>query len=130
MQWEAQFTKLVTFKKKHGHCNVPKDSAMGLGNWMKDQRKAWRTKKITPKQVERMQALGVQWDPLEAQWLAKYLELVEFKKKHGHCNVPSKSKSNLGWWLRDQRRHFGNGTLQVDRRKRLETMGVRLLPLL
>mmetsp|Transcript_27313 Transcript_27313/g.41521 ORF Transcript_27313/g.41521 Transcript_27313/m.41521 type:complete len:648 (+) Transcript_27313:187-2130(+) len=45
-------------------------------------------------------------DNLEEIWKAKLRELADFRKKHGHCNVPLKYKANLslGKWVSKQRK--------------------------
>lgn len=45
------------------------------------------------KHIEQLEKLGFEWnldykERWHLRWLARYEELVEFKKIHGHCNVP------------------------------------------
>jgi len=44
------------------------------------------------------------------KWMSRYLELKQFKNKHGHCNVPQKYSKNLvlGQWVHKQRYDFKN----------------------
>ena len=39
------------------------------------------------------------------KWQKRFQELVEFKRKHGHCNVPAKS-APLGSWVRTNRARY------------------------
>eukprot|EP00579_Thalassiosira_antarctica_P031831 CAMPEP_0201996616 /NCGR_PEP_ID=MMETSP0905-20130828/3777_1 /ASSEMBLY_ACC=CAM_ASM_000554 /TAXON_ID=420261 /ORGANISM="Thalassiosira antarctica, Strain CCMP982" /LENGTH=86 /DNA_ID=CAMNT_0048552063 /DNA_START=103 /DNA_END=360 /DNA_ORIENTATION=+ len=62
----------------------------------------------------------------EKEWNEKYDLLVEYKKEHGHCNVPTKDIINghkLGRWVDNQRRLYNKGTLLHDRLHRLNEIG-------
>jgi hypothetical protein len=59
-----------------------------------------------------------------------FAALVEFKKTHGHCNVPQKSRGHisleqkrLGKWVNSQRTHYKRGKLRNDRKQQLEAIG-------
>ncbi|KAL9179933.1 hypothetical protein ACHAXT_007903 [Thalassiosira profunda] len=41
----------------------------------------------------------------KSNWDTKFDELVEYKKKHGHCNVPI-AHPQLGGWVQTQRQHY------------------------
>ncbi|VEU34724.1 unnamed protein product [Pseudo-nitzschia multistriata] len=65
------------------------------------------------------------------QWTVKFHELIAYKKKHGHCNVPHLYKENRGlaMWVKRQR-HQHNllaekkpSTLTGERIKLLESIG-------
>ena len=49
-------------------------------------------------------------------WLKMYSELVEYKKVHGHCDVPVnlKEKQKLLNWLLLQRSFYRNGNLSNE----------------
>ena len=51
--------------------------------------------------------------------------LVKYKKKHGHCDVPSScpSEPDLANWVANQRHRKKMGSLAVDRVKKLEEIG-------
>jgi hypothetical protein len=55
----------------------------------------------------------------------KYEQLVEFKRKKGHCMVPSKYKEDkyLGWWVSRQRASHANNKLGIDRERILDELG-------
>jgi len=44
----------------------------------------------------------------DGMWLSRYLELTQFRKNTGHCNVPQQYSSNLalGKWVHKQRQDF------------------------
>ena len=42
---------------------------------------------------------------LKEQWMSRYHELTEWKRKHGNCNVPQREKK-LGCWVSTQRTQY------------------------
>lgn len=42
---------------------------------------------------------------LKEQWMSRYKELIEWKRKHGNCNVPQREKK-LGCWVSTQRTQY------------------------
>jgi len=46
----------------------------------------------------------------KGMWMSRYLELIQFRKKNGHCNVPQQHPPNLalGRWVHKQRQDFKN----------------------
>jgi hypothetical protein len=60
----------------------------------------------------------------EEFWQSMFEELVDYKKKHGHCNVlKSKKEGKLGIWVSNQRRSFRSHTLSADRVRQLNEIG-------
>ncbi len=60
-----------------------------------------------------------------ASWASMYERLLEFKRHHGHCNIPSRWPENLklSRWVFTQREFWKNGKLSEDRINRLEAAG-------
>jgi len=64
---------------------------------------------------------------LEKRWVSMFLELVDYKSKNGHADVPARysiSKS-LGYWVRRQRLVYTEGNLDPLREKLLKTVGFK-----
>ncbi|KAL9189794.1 hypothetical protein ACHAXT_009469 [Thalassiosira profunda] len=61
----------------------------------------------------------------ENKWAKRYDQLQEYKKEHGHCNVPRKYEKNpqLGEWVHTQRNFRKKGKLSGDRIQRLNGLG-------
>ena len=67
----------------------------------------------------------------ETPWQNKYEELVIFKHRRGHCEVPSKYSENpsLGQWTKNQRQQYKlmkegkSSFMSVDRVQALEAIG-------
>lgn len=58
-------------------------------------------------------------------WQNHYQELVNFKKKHGHCNVSKTTKGwgKLGNWLSDQRRKLRKGKMTQQQYQMMNELG-------
>ena len=114
--WSERLVELREYNNKKGHCNVPQSQGP-LGLWVKIQRSEYRKKKLgkqtalTDERVAALDALGFEWDgrkggkPKDGLWNERLVELREYKKEKGHCNVP-RSQGTLGVWVRSQRRLY------------------------
>jgi intein-encoded DNA endonuclease-like protein len=128
--WDETYALLLQFKKREGHCNVPqshKEDKSNLGTWMSHQRQLKTKEKLDPDRHMQLEEIGFEWEVLSASWDETYTLLQQFKKREGHCNVPSshkEDKANLGTWVSHQRRLKRKEKLEPDRQKRLEEIGI------
>jgi superfamily II DNA or RNA helicase len=123
--WEKNFQNLVAFQKLRGHTNVPATHGdKQLKNWVQVQRVFFKKKQITSDRIERLNAIGFQWDPFSSAWDKNFAKLLAFKELHGHTNVPSTyADKQLKNWVILQRWNRREGTLSPDRVKLLEEIG-------
>jgi hypothetical protein len=126
-RWEHQFSQLMLFKQRIGHCNVPlvKSKRNSLSHWVNWQREMRRSSKMQGKREERLTALGFVWSSSSA-WIGHFAKLARFRMDHGHSNVPRRwaRDPHLGsWvsWLRQMRkRRLG---LSPERLRMLDALG-------
>ncbi len=87
--WEEMFHSLCEFKKENGHCNVPAryQKNMKLGRWIDRQRQSYRNGQLSQEYKERLEKLGLVWNPISDAWEDMYLKLCNFKKVNGHLNI-------------------------------------------
>jgi len=142
VRWEDNYKALVHFKDTHGHCNVPYrfEQNRNLGCWVQRQRSLYRRGKLSKERHERLNEVGVTWamtpkklpkindDNIRTYddlWDYRYNCLIEFKKEHGHCNVPYRYAIDLqlGRWVQNQREFFKRRTLSTERYQRLAELG-------
>ncbi|MGK3741543.1 MAG: hypothetical protein ACI8RD_010080 [Bacillariaceae sp.] len=81
------------------------------------ERKKWdkgseRTS-LTERKIELLESIDFIWAQNhkgEIGWERRFQEIRKFKRKHGHCNVPTKSAENraLGRWVSTQRTMYKN----------------------
>jgi ribonuclease HI len=142
--WHQNYKKLSEFKRKNGHCLVPSryEQDKSLGLWVRAQRKTRNNKKLHEDRKELLDELGFVWNveqehegkrckklvafkPRHKNWHQNYKKLFEFKRKSGHCLVPSRYQEDkpLGQWVRAQRKSYTNNKLQEDRKELLDELG-------
>ncbi|MFH2120305.1 MAG: Helicase associated domain protein [Pseudomonadota bacterium] len=125
--WESMYEKLLEFKKKNGHCNVPDrwPEDLQLGKWVGKQRTKRNSGLLSTERIVRLNKIGFIWDLLASNWEEMFEYLLEFKQKNGHCNVPSRwpENSKLSRWVSTQREFWKNGKLSENRINRLEEAG-------
>jgi hypothetical protein len=124
--FDERFKDLMAFKEEFGHCNVPcKQSSIkmhfSLGKWCSHMRQAYkaineggipRRYKLSKADMKRLENAGFEWNLCKKLTFDdRFKDLMAFKAKFGHCNVPSTQSSNnkhssLGIWCRDIRRSY------------------------
>lgn len=112
-QWEMQFFELQKFKKKHGHCDVPKTSKnkqyRSLAYWCITQRRLKKIKplKYNPDRLRKLNEIGFSWSMTDKWFETKFRQLEKFRQKYGHCNVSRNSDNkqyySLAAWCNTQR---------------------------
>jgi hypothetical protein len=114
--WEERLSELANYRRIHGHCNVPKSISehATLGNWVAKQRSNYglqlegKKSNMTLPRIQELESLGFEWCCFGATWEVRLSELADYRRIHGHCNVPTKSRENskLGRWVRNQRSQY------------------------
>jgi len=149
--FDDRIKELEYFKSGNGHCRVPYKEPGGLGEWVSYIRRRYRALQrkseedrtailnkaigpsvfqLTAERIARLEALDFEWTPnrITVPWETRYEQLLEFKEKEGHANVPRQYKANpaLGEWLYMQRRLYRQKSevLQGERQQKLEAAGV------
>jgi uncharacterized protein YbgA (DUF1722 family) len=128
-KWNKQYEKLVEFKRNNGHCIVPQThhEDMSLGMWVSQQRHLHSKNKLRADRKELLNEIGFVWrvDTTSAPWNKQYEKLIEFKRKNGHCLVPStyKEDMSLGTWVSKQRQFHNQNTIRLDRKDLLDEIG-------
>lgn len=133
--WEEQFEELVEFKKKYNHCMVPNrdEDYIKLSGWVQHQRAEKKkkasgtTSRLSDDQEKRLDEIGFVWNIQDKVWNERLKQLKDFKSKHGHIRIPTKS-GKLGNWVMIQRQQYGlkrdgrKNTLSDERVKALEDL--------
>ena len=121
--WGKNYAELVAYKEAKGHCNVPANSGP-LGAWCSTQRIECGKGKMTSERIDRLDAIGFDWNPIITTWDKNYAELVAYKEEHGHCNI-NKENSSLGRWCSFQRKRHKKGNISPEQIAQLEKLGFR-----
>ena len=123
--WETRFKELVQYKTEHGGCDV-QTSQGKLGSWVSIQRKAYRAGSLAQGRIDRLNSIDFNWalKGPTVPWETRFKELVQYKAKHGDCNVPD-VQGKLGNWVRSQRKAYKAGSFAQDRIDRLSGIGFK-----
>jgi superfamily II DNA or RNA helicase len=125
--WEIGFKKLLKFKDREGHTNVPfkfYESEFPLGRWASKQRMFVRHGKISTDRMKRLSDIGFVSDVLD--WEQGFQHLSDFKFREGHCLVHITHKEgsfNLGQWVNKQRKYKLRNLLSNKKISRLDALG-------
>jgi len=108
-QWEENYEELLEYYYMNDHVNVPGRYPGGLGRWVYKQRRDFAARqrgevtRLTTERMVRLSILGMIWNIPEASWEEFYQQLVDFKMKHGHTNVPTDAQDSFSAWVHNQR---------------------------
>ncbi len=124
--WDEMFERLVAFKQKHDHCNVPqkcKDDP-DLGLWVNSQR-AFKSAGTFRREdrISKLDAIGFSWFVGGVSWDDSFNQLVAYKRDNGHCNVSSGENLKLARWVHYQRRLKRENELSSEKVMRLDALG-------
>ena len=115
--WEQNYAAATQYYLEHGDLEVPikyeTPSGFGLGVWLGAQRAAHKAGELPQEQVERLDALGMDWtNRNDRKWMSLYDVAAAFYHEHGNLNVPSEYVTPdgvlLGKWVARQRYAYLN----------------------
>lgn len=115
--WEQNYAAATQYYLEHGDLEVPikyeTPSGFGLGVWLGAQRAAHKAGELPQEQVERLDALGMDWtNRNDRKWMSLYDVAVAYYHEHGNLNVPSEYVTPdgvlLGKWVARQRYAYLN----------------------
>ena len=127
--WNDMYLRLVAYQKVHnGDANVPRnyDQDAQLGNWVHNQRKAYKNSKMPREHETLLNSIGFNWNSHSSSWNEMYQRLIAYKQGHnGDTDVPQRYDQDpqLGEWVNNQRRHFKNKKISIERVSQLNFIG-------
>jgi len=139
-KWVSHYQELLEYKEVNGDCLVPHTypSKPHLARWVKRQRRQYKIRMegqnstMTEERIQNLNEIGFVWDSHEVIWKERFNQLIEYKKRLGHCMVPSYCKDcpQLASWVKCQRRQYklfwehGKGSsMNLDRISQLDSIG-------
>lgn len=127
LRWEQHFARLAALCQQRGTCDLHEpDCPRDLWFWIVRQRRAYTAGTLPRERLERLAALGFRFVPRLEAWEDRYRELLRFRRQWRHCDVSTRGEhARLGEWLVSQRKDYHAGTLDPERVRRLELLGVR-----
>lgn len=138
--WEQNYAAATQYYLEHGDLEVPikyeTPSGFGLGIWLGAQRAAHKAGELPQEQVERLDALGMDWtNRNDRKWMSLYDVAAAYYHEHGNLNVPSEYVTPdgvlLGKWVARQRYAYLNpdrssARVTPERKALLDKLGMVL----
>lgn len=136
--WEQNYAAATQYYLEHGDLEVSikyeTSSGFGLGVWLGAQRAAHKAGELPQEQVERLDALGMDWtNRNDRKWMSLYDVAAAYYHEHGNLNVPSEYVTPdgvlLGKWVARQRYAYLNpdrssARVTTERKALLDKLGM------
>lgn len=134
--WMNWYRELEKYTQENGNPHIPKSHAnRKLASWVwtqRQRRKGTNTVNIkqgdvmSQEQRDRLDKLGFRWDAHQEKWLENFEKLKSYKTTYGHCDVGINEADDkiLANWVRAQRANQTKGEFPVDRKARLDSIGI------
>jgi Helicase associated domain len=146
IQWEINFNKLKQYAKGDGPwtASMMEKWDKTVGTWAANQRRRFNKGMMREDRIAKLESIGFPFGEArkarpqkigkmqEEKWERMYQRLVDFKRFHGHTEVPYgyKDDKSLGLWVSTNRREYNqkswygaNRSIREDRKKKLEDIG-------
>lgn len=131
LKWDEMFEKLKQYYSVYNDADVPsswQDDPM-LARWVSTQRQKYKKNLLSEKQICQLNELNFTWKHRERDtWEDRYRELVSFKQKHGHWDVPVNyvEMPKLRTFVSNLRHQMKAGKLSKDRLSLLEKIDFQI----
>jgi hypothetical protein len=130
-RWREGFEYLRAYVKLTGHARVPVSyitmDGYALGNWISQQRMAYRDGKLLPGWQQLLEGLpGWKWSIKDKIWHEGYMHLRDYVQRKRHACVPlnyvTEDSFDLGLWILRQRKAYKKGSLSKWKIQALEQL--------
>jgi len=123
---------LRSYVAREGHANVPQryvtDDGFKLGVWVSQRRQTHEVGRLSAARIAELDALGMVWNPHEANYRIGLDHLRAYIAREGHPDVPATHVAddgfNLGNWVASRRRDRIVGRLSAARIAELTQLGM------
>jgi hypothetical protein len=131
--WKQRFNELNSFKKEHGHCNVPSQYPPNqpLASWVAFTRSQKKAGKLAEERIRCLEELGFCWSlrvrsVRRLDWDVMLAALAAFAERYRHCNVPYMWPENprLSWYVKSLRGRKRKGKLDRRQIAQLNKLGI------
>ena len=124
------YSLATRYYAEKGTLAVPKDyKTKGneyLGAWIDRQRKQKQDNKLSSKQINLLNKIGMEWSKTDYKWMAIYNSAVSYYDDHGDLLVPSRYATDdgihLGTWIKYQRERYKKGIITATEEELLNNI--------
>lgn len=136
-KWDMIYERLAArYQKEQAveiHPGDMDESGINLYYWLCCQRKEYQQGRMSEEHQMKLQNLGISLDPGQDAWEAGISSLREYSRTFGNVNVEigytAPDGMALGKWVSHRRGEYRRGTLDENRRKILEDLGIVWSPM-
>ena len=136
-RWEAAYALAEEYWKEHGDLCVPTKykapNGYALDEWVRSQREKKAAGTLTQEQIERLDAIGMDWlSPQARLWETRFEICRAYYEEHGNLDMPTTYVTDdgmqLGLWLwriKKGKIKLSTSGENGNQIKRLESIGIR-----
>jgi len=125
--WEEGYALAKEYYNKNGNLAMT-DSRSKLGLWLSRQRQSYSRSLLSKEYYLRLDELGMVWE-YEDVWQRRIAETAKYREAYGNIDIPvgyiTEDGVRLGLWYRSVKNKYAAGTLEQERIKDLERLGVQ-----
>ena len=123
--WERRYEDARIHFRVKGHLQVDQKKNPALFVWLRQQREHRKKGKLRWSQKRLLNGLKFVWNPPIALWKQRLRQLKEFRRAHGHVNVPMHWENReLARWIVKQRQNYRRCALDPWLKSHLESLGL------
>ena len=136
--WEQSYAAAARYYLEHKDLEAPikyvTPDGFALGVWLSSQRSAYKNGDLTPEQIERLEAIGINWVNRNVRkWQENFEAAKRYAEQFGNLEVPSNYITPdgilLGKWIARQRYAWQNpdhssARVTPERKAQLDEIGM------
>ncbi|MEI8362364.1 MAG: Helicase associated domain protein [Betaproteobacteria bacterium] len=127
-KWQSRYLELKNYYIQHGDADVPDQSKdySKLAKWVGSMRTRKKSSKLDDERIRLLDELEFSWKLRDkGSWEDRLAEVVAFKEKYGHCNIPLNltEPSKLSKFVNATRVQRNKGLLSAERIAKLDDVG-------
>ncbi|WNV84970.1 Helicase associated domain protein [Umezawaea sp. Da 62-37] len=133
--WQHRIDIAARFRTHHGHLRVPpkhppcldlRGQEWDLHKWINRQRAFRRANRLSEEQIAALDALGIDWAPLDSRWETKLSALRALHARHGSLTpcVDDENYTQMCNLLANLRSAYRADKLDASRVEALEELGI------
>jgi hypothetical protein len=128
--WDKMYSEMQQYMEKFGTQPVPKAQYPGLSHWINAQRQSYTKGILSKERIKKLDKINFVWafEQQEKAWTQMYNQLVDFKKKFKHTNVPTAipEYKRLSSWIAKQRSNWRAKKISETQYRLLDALGFTL----
>lgn len=128
--WEIHYKEVEEYFKANGNSNIPARhkaiDGFGIGTWCVAQRVNFNKGLLSDSEIKKLQKLNFDFDPHKTLFEFDFQELLQFKEKNGHVDVPVMG-NRLGMRVNRYRTHYRQEKLSQKKIDSLTNIGFQFV---